>query len=140
MGTRSLTFVKDESGKSNLCMYRQMDGYPTGHGQELKDFLKDMVIINGIGMQKGPIANGMGCLAAQIVAHFKDGVGSIYLYPTSTKDAGQEFSYGIYAIGDRVGVKILRDYDRKILYNGPIADADMEAIENEGTTEQIEEQ
>ena len=38
MGTRSLTFVYEDKTPI-LNMYRQFDGYPSGHGQELADFL-----------------------------------------------------------------------------------------------------
>ena len=38
MGTRSLTFVYDEQ-EAIINMYRQYDGYPTGHGAELAEFL-----------------------------------------------------------------------------------------------------
>ena len=33
MGTRSLTFVYDEYGEKIINMYRQYDGYPSGHGR-----------------------------------------------------------------------------------------------------------
>ena len=42
MGTRSLTFVKEQNGRkvsTYVCMYRQYDGYPSGHGLELAEFL-----------------------------------------------------------------------------------------------------
>ena len=42
MGTRSLTFVYEKYGqvqKPVVNMYRQFDGYPTGHGAELAEFL-----------------------------------------------------------------------------------------------------
>ena len=38
MGTRSLTFVY-EGEKPIVNMYRQFDGYPSGHGAELAEFL-----------------------------------------------------------------------------------------------------
>ena len=35
MGTRSLTYVYDDYSVNTpiMCMYRQHDGYPTGHGE-----------------------------------------------------------------------------------------------------------
>lgn len=97
MGTRSLTYVYD--GRSCvLCLYRQFDGYPTGHGQELADFLKPFRIVNGLGARDNQkIANGMGCMAGQLVSHFKgDTAGYFYLMPTSRKlDAWQEYEYHI---------------------------------------------
>lgn len=97
MGTRSLTVVLDEDGIEICTLYRQYDGYPTGHGAELKAFLDGFSIVNGFG-SSDPLrtANGMGCLAAQIIAHFKSGVGGFYLYPGGTRDCGEEYIYTIY--------------------------------------------
>lgn len=96
MGTRSLTRVKDEAGNIILTMYRHMDGYVEGgHGDELVAFLDGMVLTEGISVENQPAksANGIDCLAAQLVAHFKTGVGSIYLYPADALD--EEFNYTI---------------------------------------------
>ena len=104
MGTRSLTRVfekwEDTKGKEQrqpiVCMYRQYDGYISGHGQDLAQFLEHFTIVNGIGLDdKRKIANGMGCLAAQLIAHFKDCPGNIYLYATDVKDCWQEYEYEI---------------------------------------------
>lgn len=86
MGTRSITIILDEN--QEVCrIYRQMDGYPSGHGLELAQ-LCDLKMVNGIYLgEKRKVANGMGCLAAQIVAALKDGPGGIYLEP-----AGGEIS------------------------------------------------
>lgn len=104
MGTRSLTFVYDDN-KAIINMYRQFDGYPSGHGQELAEFLGSFAAVtNGIRMgDTRKTANGMGCLAAQLVSNFKTEVGGFYLYPTSAKDCGQEYEYHVYA--DKVVVK-----------------------------------
>jgi hypothetical protein len=117
MGTRSLTFVYDDNRKV-LCMYRQFDGYPSGHGRELATFLNGFVdVVNGIRIgDTRKIANGMGCLGAQLVANFKlvpeNGVGGFYLYPTNSKDCGQEYEYHIYE--DKVVVKETYDDNKKI--------------------------
>lgn len=98
MGTRCLTFVYDDNTPL-LCMYRQMDGYPSGHGIELAEFLKDMKIVNGLpfGQEKMKIANGAGCLAAQIVAHFKEAPGGFYLQSPSIEDMDYiDYVYNIY--------------------------------------------
>jgi hypothetical protein len=121
MGTRSLTFVKDGDlkSKNTICMYRQFDGYPSGHGVELAEFLAGYVIINGIGSNlPKKCANGMDCLSAQIVAHFKNKspLGGIYLCPTDTKDAGQEYEYTVFlplgATEPHIQVKSLYDKNR----------------------------
>jgi hypothetical protein len=74
MGTRCLTNFR--SGDKILCtLYRQMDGYPDGHGQELADFLSGFKVVNGINSNDErecpKLANGLGCLAAQVITHFK---------------------------------------------------------------------
>ena len=104
MGTRSLTFVYDDKQKV-VCMYRQFDGYPSGHGAELASFLGGFdAVVNGMRIgDTRKVANGMGCLAAQLVSNFKVEAGGFYLYPTSTKDAGQEYEYHVYA--EKVVVK-----------------------------------
>lgn len=110
MGTRCLTVVKDEDGKECLVMYRQMDGYPDGHGRELEEFLKGKKMVNGIGMNPKNIFNGMGCLAGQIVSHFKGEVaGNFYLYPSGTRDVGEEYVYIVTAKeGEEAKVKVER--------------------------------
>jgi hypothetical protein len=95
MGTRSLTFVYD-GNSAIINMYRQFDGYPTGHGQELADFLDGFEIVNGYGKVKPKIANGMGCLAAQMIAHFKQSVGGFYIHPVTDTDCWQDYEYHVY--------------------------------------------
>ena len=112
MGTRSLTFVYDGE-EPIINMYRQYDGYPTGHGAELAEFLAPFTLVNGLGVNETrKVANGMGCLAAQLVHNFKGSVGGeestsmkgrspnlaggFYLYPTSAVDCGQDYEYHIY--------------------------------------------
>ena len=96
MGTRSNTLVYDD-GVQVLNMYRQMDGYLEGHGAELAAFLLPITTVNGIGdYNANGIANGAGCLAAQLVAHFKDGVGGIYLQaPMPDGEHDNDFTYVI---------------------------------------------
>lgn len=102
MGTRCLTIVEDEEGKELVTLYRQYDGYPEGHGAELKSFLKGFKIVNGISdYNAAKTANGAGCLAAQLVAHFKGKcrLGGFYLYPAGTRDCGEEYTYRIRVYG-----------------------------------------
>ena len=103
MGTRSLTrIIPSQDGLSfneghkkidmaYVNMYRPLDGYPAGHGLDLAEFLKDIKLVNGIPLDKesGNQANGSGCLAAQMVKHFKEEIGYIYLHP-HTDDLGWE--------------------------------------------------
>lgn len=102
MGTRSLTFVYEDN-KPIVNMYRQFDGYPEGHGQELADFLLSGKMVNGYSSTSEKQFNGMGCLAAQMIAEFKDGVGGFYIYSVDSTDCWQDYEYHVY--GDKVIVK-----------------------------------
>ena len=107
MGTRALTFVYD--GETPIInLYRQYDGYPTGHGAELAEFLNGFKIVNGLGPDTpSRIANGMGCLAAQLVSHFKgDEAGQFYLYSPQTVECGQDFEYHVYQKDKELRVRI----------------------------------
>jgi hypothetical protein len=78
-------------------MYRQFDGYPSGHGQELIDFLKPIRLVNGLGVnEKSKVANGMGCLAAQMIANFKITVGGFYIHAVTDTDCFQDYEYHVY--------------------------------------------
>lgn len=106
MGTRSLTYVyqtykNDEGKKVNepiICLYRQYDGYIDGHGAELAEYLAKGNIVNGIGSGEAEgVWNGMGCLAASLVAHFKKEPGNFYLHaPILNRDDWQEFEYHVF--------------------------------------------
>ena len=95
MGTRSLTRVICD-GQNHLGMYLQLDGYLAGHGKDLFNFLDGMAVVNGISGKEPPkFASGAGCLAAQLVAHFKKEPGGCYLYPTDQEDCDQAYTYTI---------------------------------------------
>ena len=102
MGTRSLTFVYD-GNVPVINIYRQYDGYPSGHGHELAQFLDSKNLVKGFGKQNSFEANGMGCLAAQLIVQLKHGVGGIYIYPVSSTDCFQDYEYHVYE--DKVVVK-----------------------------------
>jgi hypothetical protein len=97
MGTRSLTYVFDQNSDPIVCMYRQFDGYPSGHGIELADFLNSGEIVNGLPLgPKKKLFNGMGCLAAQMISHFKSESGGFYLHtPTLGRDDWQDYEYHV---------------------------------------------
>jgi len=120
MGTRSLTIVHDESGDKIITMYRQMDGYPSGHGLELAKFLDGLIVINGISDYSLKSANGMGCLAAQTVAHFKDGIGNIYLYANENNQDyyWQEYEYHLYSTIENGPVRVVVFEGDNIIFQG----------------------
>lgn len=124
MGTRSLLIVKDENNQTLMNMYRQFDGYPSGAGKEIAEFLDGMVIVNGFGSHTPKkAANGMGCLAAQLIAHFKEEIGGFYLHPASTRNCGEEYIYTI-TIDKNKGLMVrCRDvWEKKTIFFGTVPD------------------
>ena len=143
MGTRSLTFVYD-SYRMNIGklvhepiinFYRQYDGYPTGHGAELAEFLTGGRMVNGLihtKTAKELVFNGMGDLAAQLVAHFKQEPGGFYLYPVTTKDCGQDYEYHICNIDGEFKIIVMNcgcnmfgltmDETYEEIFNGSLVD------------------
>ena len=124
MGTRSLTvFVHEDDKREIVVMYRQFDGYIDYYGKRLCDYLQSFdEVVNGIGPKDyvRKTANGMSCLAAQAIMHFKSKIknhdynnrvfnpetglvesavvegnhtGGIYLFPAGTRDCGEEYIY-----------------------------------------------
>lgn len=77
MGARSNTVFVDD-GRQLVNVYRQMGGYIDGHGLELAEFLNGLSMTNGL-TGSDDVANGVPCLAAQFIASFKTGPGSIYI-------------------------------------------------------------
>jgi len=112
MGTRSLTVFNNEMDNEEIVvLYRQYDGYPEGHGIDLLNFLNNMEIVNGISnKEKRRIANGMGCLSAQVVAYFKEAPGDFYLHSAGTRDIGEEFIYTLYYT-EELKIKVQDTYD-----------------------------
>ena len=123
MGTRSLTTFNDEWKDEEIAViYRQYDGYPQGHGRELFEFLNEMVIVNGISLNGPPkIANGMDCLAAQVISHFKGSeVGGIYLHKSGTRDIGEQYIYTIYINKETLMIKMTNTYDKSESFDGTV--------------------
>ena len=131
MGTRSLTHVMDDDGKFIITMYRQHDGYPSVHGQELFEFLKPFTIIHGLSGQEqkmGTHANGVKCLAAQLVGEFKKALGGIYLYPAGSEGHGEEYTYTVSCDSDsQLNLEVRGG--QIILFKGLVANWDLPAIE-----------
>ena len=110
MGTRSLTCIMD-GNQEILTMYQQWNGYPNGVGNNLKEAFGGTEIVNGLGANQSNIANGMGCLAAQLVAKFKTEPGSVYIEPAGTRDCGEEYVYTLSEKDSRVYLE---------MYGGPV--------------------
>lgn len=99
MGTSCVTIVFNELNEELVCMYRHFDGGPETHGKELHDFLLGKKITNGIetGMTLDTHFNGMDCLAAALVAHFKKGIGDFYLLSLENyKECESDYVYKVF--------------------------------------------
>jgi len=134
MGTRSLTRViprqeglsfsegHNHVEKSVINMYRQYDGYPKGHGIDLAEFLDDFTVVNGLSIPRPTkVANGTGCLAAQLVQHFKDGPGGIYLEALNGEpgDSWEEYIYTLYPKeGEPTFMSIYSIHEDQVIFVG----------------------
>lgn len=147
MGTRSLTtfierYTEEKTGKVKnikvVTMYRQYDGYPRGMGKDLAEFLAGGKLVNGITPGETELTfNGMGCLAAQCVAYFKDGPGSIYLHRGGTTNCWEEYRYEIIVTEGSKDI-IFRCYDvykKKWIFEGTPQDFIKNIAEVELATE-----
>ncbi len=50
---------------------------------------------NGFSSSEEKQFNGLGCLAAQFIAEFKNGVGNLYIHQPDSKDCGEEYVYEV---------------------------------------------
>lgn len=120
MGTRSLTVMQDKNQNEIAVLYRQMDGYPDGHGQELAEFLSGFAVVSGIGSDTPEkAANGAGCLAAQVVAHFKTDTGGFYLNAAGTRGAGEEYIYFVRPVDGKVRLEVSNGDGGQIFEGSP---------------------
>ena len=128
MATRALiNFVDREDGvsfsehpgvdKIHVQIYNHYDGYPSGLGVTLADYLQDFTVVNGLSIGQKKVANGVGCLAAQTVQYLKDGPGQIYLYKPGERD-WEDYEYFIWCKeGHGVWISIF-DYNDNCIFVG----------------------
>lgn len=120
MSTDAVTKFADDGDVAFCAFYTQCDGHPTQHGEALKAFLKDFKVVDGLGMEvHDNIANGVECLAAQAIAHFKDGPGHTYMVHADAQDSDYNYAYIITAEAGKPIHLIVRSKD-KTLYDGDI--------------------
>jgi len=135
MGTRSTTNILDENGNRLLCIYQQFDGYIEGGvGEKLIRLLEDRVVVNGYTMEDKERRNfnGMSCLAADVVAHFKDGIGGAYIQALDEDYVGS-YNYTISCVGDGKDskpqrLKIKMESYGEVLFDGFVEDYDRKLV------------
>jgi len=108
MSTRCLTVFMDRNDQEICVMYGHYDGYYSGYGKDLADFLTGFVMVNGFSLNHPEkIANGMDCLAAQVVAHFKKEPGGFGLLPPGKRGVWEEYVYFVSGkIGEEPRIKV----------------------------------
>ena len=95
--------------KVHTQIYHHYDSYPDHLGVGIAKYLSDIRVVNGLGSHKGEVlANGMGCLAAQVLTYLKLGrhydlekdeiqSGNVYLDAPNEKRGDVEYCYYIWA-------------------------------------------
>lgn len=134
MGTRSVTYIHemDSLGGGVACaFYRQYDGYPSGHGQDLADWLQGKSLVNGIGsdFRKGIDHNRAGQMAIDLMYDLKKET-SIECCPLDIDAGGLDFVYHVYFEGGEFFIKGVDPYYDKEL-KVSVGDFDAVIMESE---------
>ena len=107
MGTRAtISIARREEGvsfsekpdKYMVSIYNHYDGYPEGLGVTLANYLEGTKIVNGLGKDNEDVFNGLGCLAASLIAELKDEPGNVYIEDPERKHGWIDYEY--YVWGD----------------------------------------
>lgn len=112
MGTRSTYRIIQQSENEKtkkteneeICLiYVQYDGYPEGHPLETANWLNTGKMVNGFGSNETElIFNGVGCMAAQLIAKMKEGTGNVYIYSLNSRGkCCEDYLYDIIVKVDR---------------------------------------
>ena len=87
----------EKPDKTIVDIYHHYDGYPEGLGVKLASYLDDKVVTNGLGSKDDySMFNGMGCLAASLVAELKDGPGNVYIEDPERKHGWLDYEYFVW--------------------------------------------
>ena len=109
-----------EPNQTIVDIYHHWDGYPEGLGVTLASYLDGKRVVNGIGGKDDEdlVFNGMGCLAASLVAQLKDGPGNVYIEPRESH-AWIDYQYYIWGdVGKGVWISIFEE-DKCIFVGKP---------------------
>ena len=129
MATRGIVrFAKREEKVSfnehpeniEVQIYNHYDSYPEGLGLDLAKFMRDFRVVNGLGSDlPDKIANGMGCLAAQLIVNMKDGPGGVYVEHPDTDHFDTEYTYYVWVADNKdIWMSIFDTYDDKCVFVG----------------------
>ena len=128
MSTRSLVrFATREEGVSfsehpervEVQVYKHYDGYPSGHPVDLAKWLNEFNIVNGLGQDTHKVSNGLGCLAAQYVAAFKEQPGDLYIENPDAEHSDIEYITYVWGdYGKGIWISIFSTYEDECIFVG----------------------
>lgn len=138
MGTRSKTSFIEKRGEdltTLVSVYQQYDGYIEGVGHDIAKYILDKQICNGIrlGRDTSKLANGFGCLIAQIIRDFKEDVGGLYIIE---EDEIQEYNYDIIFNSDLYYSDLNVEYETNKYFEVKVTDWNEQTI-FEGTLKEL---
>ena len=106
MGTRATIHIaKREEGvsfseipeKKLVSIYHHYDGYPEYLGVTIADYIDGKRIVNGLGGDRGGVFNGLGCLAASLIAELKEEAGYVYVDDPNSPHGGLDYEYVVWS-------------------------------------------
>ena len=113
MSTRSITHIHEShTGKEEIVcsFYRHWDGYPSGHGADLNEWLSGKRLVNGMRVDfvDGRDFNRAGSMAVQLMAHIQS-ISGAEVIPTGESGYGEEYTYNIFFRNGKFEVHISPD-------------------------------
>ena len=105
MATRAtIKIAKREEGvsfsekpeKYMVSIYHHFDGYPEYLGVKLANYFLGTKIVNGLGNDRDTVFNGLGCMAASIIAELKEEAGNVYIENPEHPSAWIDYEYYIW--------------------------------------------
>ena len=121
MGTRAtINIARREEGvsfseipeKVMVSIYNHYDGYPEGLGVTLANYLDGKNIVNGLGGNKDTVFNGLGCMAASVIAELKEEAGNVYIEDPERKHDWIDYEYYVWGDTDKdIWISIFSDGD-----------------------------
>ena len=87
----------EKPDKTIVDIYHHYDGYPEHLGVKLASYLDGHHVVNGAGRDGDRIFNGIGCMAASIIAELKDCSCNVYIEDPERKHAWLDYEYFVWA-------------------------------------------
>ena len=104
--------------KKLVSIYNQYDGYPEGLGVTIASYLDNKTIVNGLGGDRDTVFNGLGCLAASLIAELKEEAGNVYIDNPDFPHGWLDYEYVVWGnSGKGIWISIF-DYNRNCIFVG----------------------